>query len=112
MTPFLAISIGGPLMLMFGILIALVLGCAAGYVMGTSIGRAPAATPLPTTIQRTRDQLAQAVSRIEKASTQLNASERHEESGNALVLARRIAEASTQLGVVGQKAKRTRGDIA
>ena len=106
MTPILALSMGGPLMLMFGIMIALALGCAAGYVLGTALGRTRPATPLPATIQLTREHLNSTGAHLEKASSKLNKAERSEMAGTALVLARRLADLSTQLGRIGHKARR------
>lgn len=102
----LALSMSDPLMLMFGIMIALGLGCAAGYVLGTAAGRTRPETPLPTTIQLTRDHLAAATGHLEKASAKLNAADRAEMAGGALVLARRLSEMSAKLGGIGHKARR------
>lgn len=106
MITILAMSMGGPLMLMFGITIALALGCAAGYLLGTALGRTRPATPLPTTVQVTREHLASTCAHLEKASARLNAAQRGELAGHALVLARRISDLGTQLGRIGHKARR------
>lgn len=106
MTTILALSMGDPLMLMFGIMIALALGCAGGYLLGTALGRTRPATPLPATVQATREHLASTCASLEKASTKLNAAHRSELAGTALVLARRLSDLSTQLGSIGHKARR------
>lgn len=102
----LALSMGSPLMLMFGILIALALGCAGGYVIGQALGRTRPETPLPATIQLTRENLASACNHLEKASTKLNAARRPESAGATLVVARRLSDLATQLGRIGHKAGR------
>lgn len=112
MTIVLALSMGSPLMLMFGIMIALALGCAGGYVLGTALGRTRPETPLPNTIRITREHLSSTCTHLEKASAKLNAAERSEMAGNALVLARRLSEASTRLGGIGHKAKRSQEGVA
>lgn len=109
MNPVLALSMGGPLMLMFGILIALALGCAGGYVLGNHVGRTRPETPLPTTIRLTRENLAASCTHLEKASAKLNAAQRSEQAGAALVLARRLSELATQLGRIGHKARHEEG---
>ena len=106
MTPILAMSMTDPLMLMFGILITAVLGCAAGFFLGTSMGATRPATPLPTTIQVTRERLTSTVTQLEKASTRLNEAQRSELAGTALVVSRRISELSSKLGSLGAKTRR------
>lgn len=106
MTPTLALSMGGPLVLMFGILIALALGCGAGYVLGVSLGKTRPATPLPATVRLTREQLASTCAHLEKASAKLGAADRSELAGSALVLARRTSDLATQLGRIGHRAQR------
>lgn len=112
MTPILALTLGGPLMLIFGIMVALVVGSAGGYVLGTSIGKTRPETPLPTTIRLTREQLASTCTHLEKASGKLNNAERSERAGAALVLERRLSELSSSLGTIGHKAKRSKGGSA
>lgn len=106
MTLVLALSMGSPLMLMFGIMIALALGCAGGYVLGTALGRTRPETPLPNTLRVTREHLSSTCAHLEKASARLNAGQRSELAGGALVLSRRLSEISTKLGGIGHKARR------
>ena len=108
MIPVLALDMGSPLMLMFGMVAAAVTGGVAGYVVGTTMGRTPPETPLPATIRLTRERLAAAVSDLEKASSTLNASRRGELAGTAMVLGRRVTEFSGHLGTIGHKAKRSK----
>ena len=105
MISILAMTMGGPLMLLFGILAAAVLGCAGGFVIGTTMGRTRPSTPLPTTIRVTRETLATTCTQLEKASAKLNAAQKHELAGTALTLGRRIQELSAALGAVERKAK-------
>lgn len=105
MTPTLALAVGGPLMLMLGIMIALLAGAAGGFVLGTQLGRASPATPLPTTIRLARDELAATVTRLEKASAKLNAAQRSDLAGAALVVGRRVTDVSSALGALGHKTK-------
>lgn len=101
----LALTMGGPLMLLFGIIAAAVLGCAAGFVMGTTMGRTRPATPLPTTLRVTRETLATTTTQLEKASARLNTARRSDLAGSALILGRRIAELSAGLGALERKTK-------
>ena len=112
MITILAMSMGGPLMLLFGIMVALVVGAAGGYVLGTSIGKTKAETPLPTTIHLAREQLAATCTHLGKASGKLNDAERSERAGTLLVLERRLSELSSKLGAIGHKAKRSKGGSA
>lgn len=105
----LAMNMNDPLMLMFGIMVTAVLGCAAGYFVGTSLGATRAPTPLPTTVRVTRERLSSTISQLEKASTKLNEAQRSELAGTALVLSRRVGELSSALGSIGHKAKRQEG---
>jgi hypothetical protein len=106
MIPILAaMNLSDPLMLMFGVLAAAAGGAATGYVAGTSIGRTRPATPLPTTIKVTRDQLAATCAQLDQASSKLNAAQRSDLAGHTLVMGRRISELATALGRVGHKAK-------
>lgn len=105
MISILALTMGGPLMILFGILVAGAVGCAGGYVLGTSIGRTRPETPLPTTIRIARDALAATCTDIEKASRALGEARQAEAAGRALLLAERICELSSQLGRHGRKAK-------
>ena len=106
MIPVLALDLGSPLMLMFGMAAAAVMGGVAGYVLGTTLGRTPPETPLPTTVRLTRERLASVVSDLEKASKALNASQRSDLAGSALVLGRRASDASSRLGSIEHRAKR------
>lgn len=105
MTLVLALTLGGPLMLLFGIMVAAIVGAAGGFVFGTTTGRTKPETPLPTTLRLTRDQLAATCSDLEKASRKLSDARKSEESGAALVVARRIADLSAQLGRLDRKAQ-------
>lgn len=102
----LAIELGDPLMLMFGIMAAAAAGGAAGYVFGIGLGRTRPSTPLPTTIKLTRDQIAAASQQVEKASQKLQASQRSELAGSALVVGRRLADMTSALGRIGHKASK------
>lgn len=108
MNPILAIDMGGPLILLFGIIAAVALGCAAGYVMGTQMGRTRPATPLATSVHVVREALASATNRVEKASTKLGSTERGELAASAKAIARRLSELSTGLGSVERKSKTSR----
>lgn len=101
----LAMTMGDPLMVMFGILVAIAAGAGAGYVAGTSIGKTRPATPLPTTVKLTREQLASTCSQLEKASAKLNEAEQSELSGRALIVQKKLTELTTSLGRIGHKAK-------
>lgn len=108
MIPILALTMDGPLMLMFGIVAAAVLGAAGGYVLGTRIGATSPGTPLPTTLRLTRESLASVTAQLEKASSKLNGAQHPELSGTALVLGRRVTDMASELGRIEQKAKHTR----
>lgn len=110
--PVLAIDFDGPLMMMFGIAVTAAVGCAAGFVLGVTIGRAAPETPLGTSLRLTREQLASAVAQLEKASAKLNASDRSEDAGTAIVLGRRVSELSASLGTLQHKAQRAKGGSA
>lgn len=112
MTPVLALTLGGPLMLLFGIMVAAVLGAAGGFVVGSTMGRTKPETPLPTTVRLTRDQLAAACADLEKASKKLGSSHKSEESGSALVISRRISELSARLGRLGRQAQHRQEESA
>lgn len=105
----LALTLGGPLMLLFGIMMAAVAGLAGGYLMGVNLGKTRPETPLPTTIRLTRDLLANTTGDLEKASKKLNEAQRPELAGSTLVLARRLSELSSALGRIGHKAKHEEG---
>lgn len=105
MIPALALNMTDPLPLMLGIIVTTVVGCGAGFVLGTSVGKTDGTSTLPSTIQQTRDRLSSARERLEKASTELNNAQRSDLAGSALVLARRISEVSTQLGRTQRKAR-------
>jgi hypothetical protein len=92
-------------MLMFGILASAAAGGAAGFLAGTTLGKTRPATPLPTTIKLTREQLASAVTELERAGDELNADAKSEHAGRAMVLTRRLQELTTSLGRIGHKAK-------
>ncbi|MHB8603769.1 MAG: hypothetical protein ACYDCK_00835 [Thermoplasmatota archaeon] len=91
---------------MFGIMAAAAAGGVAGYFAGTTIGQTRPATPLHTTIRLTRDQLAATATQLEKASEKLNASQRGDLAGSALVVGRRITELTNSLGRLDHKAKK------
>lgn len=95
-----------PLMIMFGILVAIAVGAGAGFIAGSTIGRTRPATPLPTTVKLTREQLASTCSQLQAASAKLNAHERDELSGRALVLEKKLGELATSLGRIGHKAQK------
>lgn len=105
MNTILALTLGGPLMLLFGILMAVVLGAAGGYMVGTSFGRTRPETPLPTTLRITRERLQGSVGEIEKASRKLTSAQRGELAGHALVASKRVTDLSAALGRIGRKAR-------
>ena len=102
----LALDLSDPMTLMFGVMITVVLGCGAGYVLGTSLGKTGSNVELPTAIRLSRDRLASTSARLESASSTLTRSQRPELAGKALVLARRVSELSTALGSIEHKAKK------
>lgn len=104
MIPVLAMDLGDPLMLMFGIMASAAGGGAAGYVFGLGLGRTRPSTPLPTTIKLTREQIAAASQQVEKASEKLQAADRSELAGSALVVGRRLSDMTASLGRIGHKA--------
>lgn len=108
MIPVLAISLGGPMGLMFGVIVTAALGCAGGYVIGSALGRTSAGTPLSTTLRLSRERLASATAHLEKASTKLNVSRQADLAGSALVLRRRIADLSGQLGRIEHAAQKSK----
>ena len=106
------ISMDDPLILLFGIMLAIAVGCGGGFMLGTTIGRTRAATPLPTTLRLTRETLSSACVQLEKASMKLNATQLPEHAGTVTILGRRIAELSGELGRIERKAKHQRGESA
>lgn len=100
------IDLGGPLTMIFGVLLTAALGCGAGYAVGASLGRTPASTPLSTTARLARERLASVERHLEKAAARLAAANEPELAGSARLLVRRLEDASGDLGSVERKASR------
>lgn len=103
-------SMDDPLILLFGIMLAIAIGCGGGFVLGTTIGRTRPATPLATTLRLTREALASVSARLEKAAVKLSGAQRPEHAGTAVILGRRLAGFSQELGRIERKAKVPRGE--
>jgi hypothetical protein len=99
-------DVNDPLMVMFGILASAAAGGGVGFVAGTTLGRTRPATPLPATIQLTRDQLAAACAQLDKASAKLGSAQQGELAGGANVVSKRLSQLAAALGRIGHKAKR------
>lgn len=101
-------DLSSPLTLLFGVLTTLALGAAAGFVLGSAVGRTQAATPLSTTLRLARERLAAASSQIERATAKLGSAERGEFAGSATGLGRRMADLSSELGMLERKSLKSR----
>jgi uncharacterized membrane protein YccC len=102
----LALSLSDPMTLMFGVILTVLIGCGAGYVIGTSLGRTEPGVQLPTALRLSRDRLSSASTRLENASSELARSRRPELAGSTLALARRVSEVSTALGAIERKVRK------
>jgi hypothetical protein len=110
MIALLVVDAGAPLTLLFGIILTVVLGGAAGYFVGTLVGRTEGASDFAASLRLARERLVGAVGALERTAQGLDAAARADLAGSALVLRRKVEETANAIGTIERHvAKKTEG---